>query len=207
MAQVQRQTAKKVSIREIKTGTYIKEEDWNPNYVLSETGNKISRVNVIALIISSPNIQEKSFSFFIDDGSGQILVRGFELLKSVHSLKIGDPLLLIGRPREFNNERYILAEILKVLSDTKWLEIRKKELPTTVPVVQVVQETPLQKTSSTGITDKVYHLIKELDTGKGADFETILNKMNDEKTEQVIQTLIQEGEIFEFVPGKLKVLE
>ncbi|MCK5854229.1 MAG: hypothetical protein KAG56_03340, partial [Sulfurovaceae bacterium] len=51
--------------------------------------------------------------------------------------------------------------------------------------------------------EEVIKQIKILDKGDGADYEDVLNKVKDEK---MIQMLLEDGEIFEIKPGKLKLL-
>ena len=52
----------------------------------------------------------------------------------------------------------------------------------------------------------ISQLIEKLDTGTGADCEEVIKQAEVETAEKVISLLIQEGEIFEFTPGKLKLL-
>ena len=46
-----------------------------------------------------------------------------------------------------------------------------------------------------------------MDNGDGADTEDIITSANMDNTEDIIKSLLEEGEIFEVRPGKLKVLE
>jgi hypothetical protein len=64
----------------------------------------------------------------IDDGTGNLIIRTFEETDIAKGLKIGDIIKVIGRPREFNDIKYIVPEILKKIEDTKWIEVRQKEL-------------------------------------------------------------------------------
>ncbi|MBI2134051.1 hypothetical protein HYU11_05195, partial [Candidatus Woesearchaeota archaeon] len=54
---------------------------------------------------------------------------------------------------------------------------------------------------------EIRKLIKEIDTGNGADIEDVSRKSNIAETEGIIRNMLQAGEIFEIRPGKLKVLE
>ena len=42
-----------------------------------------------------------------------------------------------------------------------------------------------------------------MDSGDGADYELLVEKVGDER---IITTLLEEGEIFEVTPGRLKAL-
>ena len=68
---------------------------------------------------------------------------------------------------------------------------------------------PEPKTAENSITpqQKVYSLIKELDNGNGAEFESVIEKSGCEDAEKIISRLLMEGEIFELGKGRLKVLE
>ena len=55
--------------------------------------------------------------------------------------------------------------------------------------------------------DKIFQLIKSTDSGEGADTEEVISKSNLENAEQLVKKLLEEGEIFEVKPGKLKILE
>ena len=56
-------------------------------------------------------------------------------------------------------------------------------------------------------TEKIVTLIKELDNGAGADMQELVNKCDTEEAEKIIKTMLEQGEIFEIKPGKLKILE
>ena len=126
-----RQVAYKVRIADILNNRYIKEEGWLPNYV-SVGDMKVSRANLLGVIVSKA-AQEgakdvASYDFILDDGSGRISLRFFE---SVQPLDVGDMVIVIGRPREFGTERYVVPEIVKKVTDPKWVELRKLELAKT----------------------------------------------------------------------------
>lgn len=133
MPQQKRLTAFKIRIKDLLNGQYIKEEGWLPNYVILNE-KKVSRVNIIGAIVSvdeGPNYK----NFTLDDGSGKISVREFEG-NLINNFNVGNTVLLIGRPREFGSERYIIPEIIKNIDDKKWIEVRKQELGISEPTKQ-----------------------------------------------------------------------
>jgi len=126
MEQQERQTAYKVSI-----GALLKEtptftgEKFNHIEVL---GKKVSRISLIANVVDKYVSPEKPFvSLTIDDGTGQIRVKLFDKLEIVSDVNIGDTILAIGWLRFFNNELYILPEIIKKM-DVRWTMVRRLEL-------------------------------------------------------------------------------
>ena len=200
-----RQVAYKVRVKDILDGAYVKEEGWKPNYI--KVGeNKVSRVNLIGAIV----LKIDGSNIVLDDGSGKIPLRVFENNVFFENADIGDAVLVIGKPREFGSEKYVIPEILRKVEDTAWIGVRKNELM-------------LRKTSSTGQKEenaeevveevkeepyeKVFDLIKKMDKGEGADIEEVISGVKDIDVEKIIKRLLENGEVFEVKHGKLKVLE
>ena len=53
---------------------------------------------------------------------------------------------------------------------------------------------------------KLTNLIKELDTGDGVLIEEVISKSPLNDTEQLIEKMLENGDIFQNLPGKVKVL-
>ncbi|MFT4303297.1 MAG: hypothetical protein ACMXYG_01920 [Candidatus Woesearchaeota archaeon] len=205
----ERQTAKIASIKEIVEGKYYKQEGWEPNYVLTTSNEKISRVNILGIVVTVP---EKVNSMFIDDGSNKIEVRSFEDGPSFSNYTIGDIVLIIGRPREYNDEIYINAEIVRKIENKGWLEYRKKQIslkqknnPSIITSIDEKKSEINEVEPELDIMDTIILKIKELDKGDGC-FVSELSKYID-NPDATIEKLLLKGEIFEISPGKVKVLE
>jgi hypothetical protein len=227
-----RQIAWKVRINELLDGEYIKEEgEWQPNYILHNT-KKIARANILGVVIGKEDSQFGSLR--IDDGSGQIVVRSFENNPGLQSSQTGSLVLVVGRPREYLQERYLVAEIVRELNDKTWFEIRKKETngqaptsteaPATVPVVETgPAPTPASSAASSPATspqpaptppattevdpEVICTLIKEKDDGSGADLQEIVEHLQRPDAEDIVKRMLAQGDLFEVQPGKIKVLE
>ncbi|MBW2993456.1 hypothetical protein KY317_02685 [Candidatus Woesearchaeota archaeon] len=211
MAEIQkRQIAYKARIADIINGTYVKEEGWTPNYIKINE-RKISRINVIGIILSVEN-DENLNSAVIDDGSGTISIRSFEKENPFTNFSIGDIVLVIGRPREYSSERYVLVEIIKKTSP-EWLKLRSLELKTPVKIQEppkppvpakkegIVEEEIITEEST---PDNLLEYIKNNDKGDGVPFVELIKIA---KEENAIEHLLKEGEIFEIKPGFFKVLQ
>jgi uncharacterized protein len=197
-----RHIAHKVRLSDLTEGTYVRTEgEWEPNYIQAKDGRALSRINVIAVVASEPSTDQSFHSFIVDDGSGQVAVRAFG--ETRFTVTLGDVVLLVGRPREFSNQIYIVPEIVKRIEDPKWIEFRKRELGMPLPKIEPIQETA----SSAAPVDQLIAAIKTLDKGDGADTEDVIAKVKIENADHMIDTLLKEGEIFELTPGKIKVLE
>ncbi|MBI4453835.1 hypothetical protein HY636_04290 [Candidatus Woesearchaeota archaeon] len=233
-----------VKIEDINSGSYVKvNEEFSPDYVIVGE-KKVSRVNIIAIVIDTQS-EERFNNLTIDDGTGSIQVRDFGNKYNFARFNIGESIRVIGKPREFNNQIYLVPEIIKPLKDRKWIELRKVELKkqNIIPkpngekaykessepkksAENKESEKRIEKTESNAtkhyqeeeiigdITEnktenkieKVLNVIKELDTGNGADIEEIIMKSNVLDCEKIITNLIKEGEVFEIKAGKIKVL-
>jgi hypothetical protein len=212
--QYKRQIARKLWIKDILAGTYIKEEGMKPNYVILADNSRASRVSLMGVVLAVS--QEGLPSLTLDDGSGTITVRAFEPSAMLAAISVGDAVIIIGRPRQFGSEMYVLPEIARKLPDLAWLEVRKREL-TAVPLpvaLQAVQQVAAPNTVSEEVvddsfafTESVLGAIRSLDTGTGADIDSVIEQIGAKDAEKTVQFLLQSGDIFEVSPGKLKVLE
>ncbi|MBD3164022.1 hypothetical protein GF323_02390 [Candidatus Woesearchaeota archaeon] len=206
MEQKTRMTAVKVPINALVKGEYIRdEEEFSPNYI--EINNrKVSRINVIGIIVSVG--VENGSSFLIDDGSAKIIVRGFENSPIPGDVKIGDIVNIIGRPREFNSERYIVPEIIKK-TDQKWMQVRKLELRNFSLAEK--EDIPVENIESPeGVIadqEKIIQYISKTDEGKGVEIEKVIQETAIRGCEEKIEGMLKEGDLFENLPGRVKVLD
>ena len=197
-----RQTACKIRVRDILSSRYIKTEGMEPNYL--EVGARhISRVNILGTIVEKSGINNYT-SITIDDGSGRISARIFDDKISLSNAEIGDVVSLIGKPREFSSEKYIIIEAVKKF-DSAWakvrsLELRKNGSYNTEEIVANDESIDLSP------KNEIIRAIKDLDEGDGVLIESILSK-GIGGAGKIISNLLKEGGIFEVKPGKLKVLE
>jgi RPA family protein len=211
-------------ISDITQGKYIKEDGWNHSYIITPYGKNVSRINVLGIIIS--NITEESTGYravIIDDGTEHISIRYFYENPMPKELKIGSILLVIGRPKEYGEEKYILAEIIKKIDNKAWVDYRKAELDLIHKKIksniitknkenvsqaeqseeEIIEEEPIFEEIKSP-SDELIDLIKNNDKGEGVDFKEII-KIKD--AEKIIANLLKEGDIFEIRPGRYKVLE
>jgi RPA family protein len=204
---VKRQVARKLWIKDVLDGTYIKEEGMKPNHIILKDNSTASRVNLIGVAVSS--VAEGLPTIIVDDGTGRITVRAFEPNPQMSAVQVGDVVLVVGRPRNFGGEMYVLPEIVKKVPDLGWIEVRKLELSQTkiVPQAQPQEASEELIDESFGQSENVLNAIRSLDTGAGADIDAVVEQVGVRDAEKTIQFLLQSGDIFEVSPGKLKVLE
>ncbi|HIH12539.1 TPA: hypothetical protein HA242_02340 [Candidatus Woesearchaeota archaeon] len=238
----------KTTIKELVEGTYVQEKEENPNYLQTKSHQKIYRLSVVATVLNKEKVGTIT-NFLIDDGTGEIALRSFEESKVTQQTQIGNTVLIIGKVRVYNQEKYISPEIIKKINPL-WLKVRALEMPDhfqdkrgnlvikdlgvkenyilngskentwkntvskreepkgeneeeEIGEEEIVEENGL---GSAFPSQKIIILIKELDKGDGAAIEEILEKSLVQGTEQIIEKMLEKGDIFKISPGKVKVL-
>ena len=213
-----RQIACKARIADLTNGKYVKEEGWTPNYIITKQGKHISRINLIGTVISKNESEQNYQSLIIDDGSGSISLRVFEKNEAINNIEIGNIIVVIGRPREYGSEKYIVPEVIKKIDNNKWINVRKIELdieniktkkdkPEKEDNIIVEEISEEKSQNSAGNHQAVYEAVKKLDSGQGVDIDEIIKKTGIKDAEEIIKKFLREGEMFEIRPGRIKILE
>ena len=200
-----REIAYKLRLGDILAGKPITEESSSNRFQFLELGDKkIVRVNVVANVIDkfSSEGEKKFATLTLDDASGQLNIKTFGAdIKLFENINQGHTIMVIGVLRIFNNEVYVLPEIIKIL-DPRYLLIRKLEIEKSLPK----QET--KKENITGVKDKITNMIKQAEPDEGIDAEKLIMelKAQPELINQEIKKLLEEGIIYEPKPGRLRYL-
>lgn len=186
-----RSIAKIVPIIKLINGIYEEKPGWEPN-VIKTDNDEIARVNIVGTVVAVPEgiTYDKtipSFECTIDDGTGTIEVKSFEPIYSHSEISLGCCLLVIGKPKQYQEKKFIVPEIIRVV-DKKWM--RDFE-------VTQEQEKPV---------NSLIDVIDTLDEGEGVFIEELKQKMGDD-VEERINKLLLVGEVFEVRPGRIKVLK
>ena len=203
-----RKVATKLLINEILNATYIKRPGWEPSGILTKRG-EISRVNIMGIVVSLTT-EENNMAILLDDGSGNMMVRTFDKTPVPQDISLGDLVTVVGKPREWQNSKYIVLELIKKVDNKKWYDVRQREikLHNTISTLKLpVGDHEEDADVETGPYQKILNIVAILDKGDGALVEEIVSNLNVKGADKIIQTLIEEGEIFEVSPGKVKVLE
>jgi len=204
-----RNVAYKLRISDISSGNpIISDERFN---FLDLNGKKIVRVNVIGSIVDKYESEgEKNFVFLtLDDGSGQIKLKAFgEEADKLRSITHGQTVIVIGNIRYFNNEIYISPEIVRE-SDPKYLLVRKIELEGKGSNQEIKSEESAKNIDEkSSIKEKILESIKNSESNGGIETESLISnfKENESQVKEEIQRLLEEGIIFEPLPGKVRWL-
>jgi hypothetical protein len=219
-------------IGRIKSAAYVEMPGWEPNYVVIDERVRASRLNVIGVITLSEPIGS-GIRYTLTDVTGEIALQSFE--RSEPEALPGDLVVVIGRPRTFQNEIYLVPEIIRRL-DMKWAGYRKRQLELLekerAPLERIPIEKPVasaQRTNhpptldrsepsaeknapipqSATATERIYAMIESLDPGDGVALTDVLEKAQAEgieNAERAITHMLEMGDIFEIRAGRLKVL-
>lgn len=196
-----RQVAHKLEISEIAGGVYKREEGSEPNHVVTKSGMKVSRANIVAVVVSK-SAEDGHDILILDDGTGKLAVRSFEN-SILNGVEVGDFVMVVGKPREFGDEKYLIPEIVRKLPDSMWLEVRKMELRAAPTQEKNVINTANGKKIINDFGD-IMETIRKIDSGAGAEISELIRSGIDEKS---ILYLMQRGDVYEIKPGRLKILE
>ncbi|MFH0831282.1 MAG: OB-fold nucleic acid binding domain-containing protein [archaeon] len=214
-----RQTALKMRISEILSGKIIQN---NNLYFVEINGQRITRVNILANVIDKfVNDAEKKYAVLtLDDASGQIRVKAFsDETEKIKPFEIGDTIFVIGNVRYFNNEIYILPEIVRK-ADPRWLVVRKFELDRKSaqiekhesPKTKIERISEAENADSEGISDssnlrkQIIDILKKNE--EGIDIDKIIMELRApvEEINNITTRMLEDAEIYEPKPGRIRLL-
>ena len=215
MPDIQRQTAFKIWLSELDDSVFVKSsKEFEPSYFLVKD-KKISRVNVIATIVNK-NITEAYGFLTLDDSTSQIRVKAWrEDVKILDNVSIADTALIIGKLREYNNEMYIIPEVVKKVN-LNWELVRRLELTKErgLPVISTKDfrnEEFTETIAEMSPSNLQLQIISIIDSSNdnGIEIEEICRSLSKSEGDIMpsIKNLLMEGQIFEILPGRYKVLK
>lgn len=210
-----RDTAYKVWIYQLVNGLFtstVNAADGSIRSQIQVDNLSVSRVNIIATVTELYLDNERQFaSITLDDGSAAMRAKSFkENLKIIDGISKGDLVIVIGKIREYQNDIYILPEIIKKLPDLTWALVRKMEL-TKIHKKTEVQQVRIQQVPQVTITNpkfKVLHLIHEHEVEAGVPIQSIIQTGTYplDQMRKLIEELISDGEIYENKPNHYKII-
>ena len=216
---LKRHVAFKLRISDLFRGNIIV----NDRFRCVEIGDKkIIRVNIIANVIDKFFSQGETVyaGITLDDASGQIRVKSFgEDTSKLNKVDIGDTVKVIGVLRYFNNELYILPEIL-IKVDSKWLVVRKLELSKGNEKLEKQEYYMYENNKNrekigayieseelkNKIREKILEILKKNEEGINVDKIIIDLEFDVDKINSVITEMLENAEIYEPQPGRIRLL-
>ncbi|MFH1276671.1 MAG: OB-fold nucleic acid binding domain-containing protein [Candidatus Woesearchaeota archaeon] len=242
--EARRYCAVKVFIVDLVEGN-VQQEPEQSICLVTSSGERIYRINLMGTVLHKEKIGSIT-NLLIDDGTGNITLRIFEESNLVEEIGVGSTVIVIGRVRVYNDEKYVSPDIIKKISP-KWLKARSLELgkkephkntdavttteasaeitklrvevskkvtePVKKPIFQLNEEPSLEEEVEEICEvvevlpfQKILEIIKEHDKGEGVMMEEVIEQSPVKETEQLLQKMLEKGEIFQIMPGRIKVL-
>ena len=212
---ISRLTAYKIWIASLINSPYVNNPgEFAPNYI-RVNGKEISRVNIIATVVNKYISDDANYvTIIVDDGSSQIRVKSWRedtlLLKEIN---VGDTILLIARIKNYQNEVYLLPEIVKKVNPN-WELVRKLELLKGYGKVKIEQVTKIKEEiipnaettkieeitfTSTNLRNELLNLIEKNEDKSGIILDEMKLELHKEVTEiyNILEELIKEGQVYQ----------
>ena len=167
--------------------------------ILEEKEFRARKINFIAVVVGN----RQHGTLIVDDGTGMIGIRGSTL--NLDYL-IGKTILVIGREGLSAQGKYVDIEITRKV-DNCWLKVRHSELKAMRTEIKKERGSEKEKSESQPEWGQVVDMIRTNDKGEGTPRGYIEENFSGQKAQEIIETLLRNGEVFEMTPGMLKVLE
>lgn len=126
-----RLTAFKVPIGDLLGGRFMEVEGkWEPNYLLTQMGQKVSRVRVMGRILAKFMNEEGTYgAITLDDTTGAIRLKAFRAeLRLLRDLQLGDLVDCVCKVRKYLDEVYLSPETVVALENPNNELLRRLEL-------------------------------------------------------------------------------
>lgn len=202
---LKRLPARKVFISDIAQGSFVVQEGYEPSYIQTSQGDRISRVRILATVVDRFISEDKGFaSITLDDGRDTIRAKVFKDVAPIESISIGDILDVVGKVREYNGEVYINFESAFPLKDPNYELLRRLELLSNArgrPLVTQEQKAAVPQQDSRAIVLKA---IESEPAGITFDMVVSITKLAEQDVETVLNELLSEGVCYEPSPGKIR---
>ncbi len=125
-----RQTMIQARVADVINGKFVRKEGLEPSYVLTDLGQRISRVKLVGTVIDKFMSEDGNYSSItVDDDSDSIRVKAFkEDATMFDNLEIGDLALIIGKVREYAEENYVIPEVVKKIVNPDYESLHRLEV-------------------------------------------------------------------------------
>ncbi len=211
---MERKTATKVRIKDLVEGEFIKTEgNMEPNYVVTSLSEMVSRVRVMGVVVSKFISEDDKYVIVtVDDSSEITSARSFIDTDILKGIEVGETIDVVGKVKEYQEQIYILPEVVYIIEDPNWELVRRLEL--------VIKDKTLGKKPSSkavedkvevegeALRDRVLEVIKTGDEGEGVKYVTVVKEtgIKEEDLDKIINDLLVEGEIYEPKIGRFKIM-
>jgi len=230
-----RQPARKVRISDVVDGKFFygNRDGMKPSYIITSLGMKVSRVNLVGVVIDRFVSEDGNYAFLtIEDGTESVRAKVFkEKVGLIDGIEKGDTVLVIGKVKEYNGEKYINLELVRKV-DVNYEILRKLELAKELEnwrdftervrkdlkemseeevkrkyeldddMLQAIHGSKLEP----DYKQKLLDIISKLDEGDGVEISKLFEVVSlpESTVEKILDELISEGSLYQPTPSKLK---
>ncbi len=196
-----RSTAIKLRIADINQGSF------QEKMFFLKTGEQASRVRVMGTVVAKHVSDDGTFgNITVDDSTDTIRAKSWDDVKILEKINIGDIVDLVGKVKIYNEEIYVVPEIVIQINDPNFELLRKLEL------IKKYGKLNQPKTADAtgGGTDKIalkkqiLELIEE--SKEGISYIEIIQKIkaSQAEIEYIINDLLSGGLCYEPSPGIIR---
>ncbi|MBI4014535.1 MAG: hypothetical protein HY365_01130 [Candidatus Aenigmarchaeota archaeon] len=187
-----RLTAVKTCIADVTRGRFVKQEGFNPSYVISPDGMRLSRVRIMATVVDKFVAESGKFSSLtLDDGTDTIRSKAFSS-SFFESTSQGDIVDVIGKVKEYQGEIYINPEVVAKQDDPNTETLRMAELRVQRKAVDEKRRAVIEAQKSTADADELKKIMQERYGMEPEETEAILASMpTDEEKESPKDALLK----------------
>jgi len=202
---IERMTAVKARISDLTGGRFVRKDGLEPSFVLTENGQRISRARILGTIVGRFIADDGNFaSVTIDDSTDTIRAKTFKTVKPLDKAEIGDMVDIIGKVKEYNDEIYIIPEIVRKIQDPNFELLR---------VLEIIKQRKRKGKSETKVPEpeekdmlrkRVLEFIES--EKEGVEYSKLLETIKGEENqiESIVNELLAEGICYEPTPGRIK---
>jgi hypothetical protein len=206
---MERMTAKKVTISELSGGQWNRMEGFEPSFILTASGEKVSRARVLATVVAKFVSEDGNFaSITLDDSTDTIRAKAFKEVRILEAPMVGEMVDVIAKVREYNGEVYLMPEVVRKVSDPNEETLRRMELlgrPAQAGAGPQLQEAGAGPGKDMAEVRKELLGIMESHKG-GIPYSELVEKSShpENVVEAAVNELLAEGVCYEPTPGKIK---
>lgn len=205
---VERWTAKKLRIIDLVRGEWVKREG-EAGFVLTPYKEEIRRARILATCVNKFVSDDGNFaSITLDDSTACVRAKVWKDLKPILGMEVGWLVDVIGRVREYDDEIYLVPEIIRKLDDPNWELLRRLELIDKIKRLKAGKGKEVEEVKKEKESDELRReILAVIEQAKdGMEYNKIAEKVkaSQEQLEAIINELLGEGICYEPTPGKIK---
>ncbi len=204
---MERMTAKKIRIKDLVSGEWNKMDGMEPSFIKTSRGENVSRARIMATVVSKFISDDENFgSITLDDSSDTIRAKCFKDLNVLQGVEVGQLVDVIGKVREYNDEIYLIPEIIRQVKNPNLVLLRRLELLKKSKSGPVKEKTQGEKDKEE--KEDVRKLVLDMisKSKEGIEYKELIAKSGktEAEIENIVNELLAEGICYEPSPGKIR---